>query len=131
VNDVALADLADGFLELDGAGGVEKLQKPCDRAADVVAAVGDDVKERPAAADGAREAIEATVLAGAPLLGGQPLEMVGLLVLLAAVPGAWVRRDDLVAVDDPHLVERGRRRRGSAGTFLSTKLPRRRSRYRA
>ena len=44
------------------------------------------------------------MLAGAPLLGGHPLERVGLLDLLAAVPGAWVRRDDLVAVDDLHLV---------------------------
>ncbi|WP_437277931.1 hypothetical protein WME90_42970 [Sorangium sp. So ce375] len=50
------------------ADGVEQLQQPGDRAADVAAALGHDAEECLAAAGGACEAIETAVLAGAALL---------------------------------------------------------------
>ncbi|WP_437565691.1 hypothetical protein [Sorangium sp. So ce542] len=93
VDGVALKHLDQGLFELGGADGVEQLQKPGDRAADVIAALGDDAQECLAAAGGAGEAIEASVLAGAPLLGDQALDVLGLLDLLAAVPRPDVGRD--------------------------------------
>ncbi|XYI01063.1 hypothetical protein ACMHYB_15445 [Sorangium sp. So ce1128] len=94
-----------GLFELGGANGVEQSQKPRDRAADVIAALGHDVEEGLAATGRAGETIEAAVLTGAALLLDEALEVLGLLDLLAAVSRADVGRDDLVAIGDAHLVE--------------------------
>ncbi|WP_233561086.1 hypothetical protein [Sorangium cellulosum] len=59
VDGVALELLDERLFELGGADGFEQLQEPGDRAADVVAALGDDAEECLAAAGGASEAIEA------------------------------------------------------------------------
>ncbi len=107
VDGVALEGFDESLLELGGAGGVEDLQKSGGGATDVVAALGDDAKERLAGASGAGEPIEAAMLARAPFLVGEPVEMLGLLDLLAAVPGARMRGDDVVAVGDAHLIEIG------------------------
>jgi hypothetical protein len=42
VDGIAIERFREGGLELGGAGSVEDLQEPCSRAADVVAALGDD-----------------------------------------------------------------------------------------
>ncbi|WP_437513093.1 hypothetical protein [Sorangium sp. So ce1099] len=57
-----------GLFEIGGANGVEQSQKPRDRAADVIAALGDDEKGGLAATGRTGETIEAAVLRGAALL---------------------------------------------------------------
>lgn len=108
VDGVARERLAERLLELGGPGGVEDLEEPGGRAADVVTALGDEPEERLTAASGAREPVEATMLAGASLLVDQSLEMMGVLDLLAAVPAARVGGDYVVALDDAHFVEVGK-----------------------
>lgn len=63
VNGVARERLAERLLELGGPGGVEDLEEPGGRAADVVATLGDEPEQRLTAASGPREAVETAMLA--------------------------------------------------------------------
>jgi hypothetical protein len=62
------------------------------------------------------------VLAGASLLLHKSLEMVGLLDLLAAIPGARVRGDDVVAVNDAHLIEIGKHDERPTGPVMGNRV---------
>jgi hypothetical protein len=118
VNGVALECFDERFLELGGADTIEDDEQAGGRVSDVTCALGDDAKERLAAAGSASESIETTVLASAPLLVDESLEMLGLLELLGSVPAANVCRDDVVAIGDAHLVEIGVDDEGALGAVV-------------
>ena len=88
VNGVALEAFDERFSEVERADGVEEDEQPRGGTADVAAALRESPQEGLAAAGGAREPVETTVLAGPALLVCEALEMHARFDLLAAVPAA-------------------------------------------
>jgi hypothetical protein len=71
-------------------------------------ALGSDPQEGCAASGSAREPIESTLLAGLTFLLHEPLDVLGLLDLLTAVPAPRVRCEDDIALDNTELVQIGK-----------------------
>ena len=118
VNGIVLQHFDEGVLESIGAGRVEELEEPRGVAAEIFAALGEALQKSLAARSRLGESIQATMLAGTLFLRDQALQVSDNLELLAAIPGAGMGRNDLVAFGDANGVEVGEDRQSALSAIM-------------